>query len=140
MIGEIFHWMLPGNIMKISRRSQKQSSLEMTTHNPHLMPFLLIYVTHPSKPEAVRVSTELLNQRLIACVNYYPMESVYWWEGKLTKSEEVMTIYKTRTENWEVVKSTIEFLHKYETPCIIRLAEVTANESYEQWIQDETQS
>lgn len=104
------------------------------------MPFLLIYVTHPSKPEAVRVSTELLNQRLVACVNYYPMESVYWWEGRLTKSEEIMTIYKTRSENWEVVKSAIESSHKYETPCIIRLAEVTANASYEQWIQDETKT
>jgi periplasmic divalent cation tolerance protein len=104
------------------------------------MPFLLIYVTHPSKPEAVRVSTELLNQHIVACVNYYPMESVFWWEGRLTKSEEIMTIYKTRSENWEKVQSTIQSLHKYEIPCIIRLATVEANESYEQWIQDETKS
>ncbi len=104
------------------------------------MPFLLIYVTHPSKPEAIRVSTELLHQRLVACVNYYPMESVFWWEGILTKSEEITTIYKTRIENWEIVKSTIESLHKYQVPCIIRLSEVTANETYEQWIQDETKS
>lgn len=104
------------------------------------MPFLLIYVTHPSKPEAIRISTELLNAHLVACVNYYPTESVYWWEGRLTKSEEVMTLYKTRPENWEPVKAMIESLHKYEVPCIMKLATVEANESYESWVQEQTLS
>ena len=102
------------------------------------MSFLLIYVTHPSKPEAARITSELLNTRLIACANYIPIESVFWWEGFLTKSDEIATIYKTRVENWEIVRSTIEKSHKYETPCIIKLATVEANEKYEQWIQDET--
>lgn len=98
------------------------------------MSFLLIYVTHPSKPEAVKLSAELLNAQLIACVNYFPIESMYWWEWRLTHSEEIVTIYKTNTEHWELVKSTIEKNHKNTTPCIIKLATVEANESYEQWI------
>ena len=100
------------------------------------MSFLLIYVTHPSKPEAIRITSELLNARLIACANY---QSMYWWEGFLTKSEEIVTIYKTRSENWEAVKQCIEASHKNTTPCIIKLAEVEANASYESWIQSETE-
>ena len=98
------------------------------------MSFLLIYVTHPSKPEAVKLSAELLNARLIACVNYFPIESMYWWEWQLTHSEEIVTIYKTTSENWERIQSTIENGHKNTTPCIIKLATVEANESYEEWI------
>ena len=98
------------------------------------MPFLLIYVTHPSKPEAIRITSELLNQHIIVCANFYPTESMYWWEGRLTKSDEIMTIYKTRSENWEAVKSRIESSHKYDIPCIIKLATVEANEKYEEWI------
>lgn len=49
-----------------------------------------------------------------------------------------MTIYKTRSENYEAVKSKIESLHKYEVPCIIKLATVEANMSYEEWVQSET--
>lgn len=101
------------------------------------MAFTLIYVTHPSKPEAVRITSELLNKRLIACANYVPIESVFWWEGFLTKSDEIATIYKTRNENWEIVKSTIEATHKDVTPCIIKLGTVEANASYEAWIQSE---
>lgn len=102
------------------------------------MSFSLLYVTHPSKPEAVRVTVALMNARLIACANYYPMDSVYWWEWRLTSATEIMTIYKTQTEYTHEVEAMITSLHKYETPCIIRLAEVTANASYEEWIQSET--
>lgn len=54
------------------------NKIDLLTRNSML--FLLLYVTHPSKPEAVKLSVDLLNQHLIACVNYYPMESMYWWE------------------------------------------------------------
>lgn len=98
------------------------------------MPFLLLYVTHPSKPEAIRLSVELLNQHLIACVNYFPMESMYYWEWQLTKSDEIMSIYKLKSENYESVKVYIEEHHTYKVPCIIRLAEVESNSSYADWI------
>jgi periplasmic divalent cation tolerance protein len=102
------------------------------------MSFSLLYVTHPSKPEAIRITADLLNDHLIACANFFPMESMYWWEWRLNKTEEIMTIYKTRSENYEAVKSKIESLHKYEVPCIIKLATVEANMSYEEWVQSET--
>jgi uncharacterized protein involved in tolerance to divalent cations len=60
------------------------------------------------------------------------------WEGRLAKTEEYTTIYKTRIENWEAVKLEIEKTHKYEIPCIIKLATVEANTSYEQWIESES--
>lgn len=44
------------------------------------MPFVLIYVTHPSKPEAIRITSELMKSRLIACANYFPIESMFWYE------------------------------------------------------------
>ena len=102
------------------------------------MAFLLVYVTHPSKPEALRMTADLLNSHLIACANFFPIESMYWWDGRLSSTEEIVTIYKTRTENWESLKSAIESSHKYDVPCIIKMQTVEANESYENWIQTET--
>ncbi len=102
------------------------------------MPFLLIYVTHPSKPEAAKITADLLSKRLIACANYIPVSSVYMWEGFPTNTDEIVTIYKTRPENWEIIKTTIEWLHKYDIPCIMKLPLVDANASYEKWIYDET--
>ncbi len=104
------------------------------------MSFLVIYVTHPSKPEAVQLSAKLLNEHLVACVNYFPIESTYWWDGRLVNSNGILTFYKTSHENWESVKATIENNHKNTTPCIIKFATVEANESYEKWIQEQVLS
>ena len=79
-----------------------------------------------------------MNARLIACANYYPMDSVYWWEWQLTSASEIMTIYKTRTELVPQIQEKIKSLHKYVVPCIIQLAEVSANQAYEDWIDSET--
>ena len=101
------------------------------------MSFLTVYVTHPSKPEAAIMTWALLNKRLIACSNSFPIESVFWWEGFLTKSDEIVTIYKTLPEKYEALEAHILANHKYEVPCIMKLATVEANASYEAWIRSE---
>lgn len=102
------------------------------------MKFILIYTTHRDKEAARQLVEPLLKERLIACANYFPITSTYWWKGSFETADEVVALLKTRTENWEKVKAYIEAHHPYETPCIMRLAVVDANDSYAQWIQDET--
>ncbi len=102
------------------------------------MKFILIYTTHSSIEEAEKLTDFLLNEKLIACVNFFPITSQYRWNGKIEKTTEITAILKTRKENWEAVKKYLEENHSYETPCIIKLAEVEANDSYASWIQEET--
>lgn len=101
------------------------------------MSFIIIYVTHPNKEEAERIALYLLENKMITCVNYLPIESTYWWKGKLENSHEIVTLLKTKKDNWDKVKSEIEKIHPYETPCIIKF-DVEANDSYESWIKSET--
>lgn len=79
----------------------------------------------------------LLCEQLIACVNYFPIESAYWWKGKIENSKETVSLVKTRKENWTKVKKTVEAMHPYETPCIMKF-EVESNPSYAAWIKKET--
>lgn len=88
--------------------------------------------------EAEKITNHLLNEKLIACANFFPITSSYHWKGSIETAQEIVTILKTRIENWDVVRKYIEANHPYETPCIIKLAEVEANDSYESWIQEET--
>lgn len=111
------------------------------------MKFIIIYITHKNKKEAKKVAEALLRDRLIACVNYLPIESSYWWpdtslasdsgNGKITHSKEIVTLVKTKKENWAKVKKAVEAIHPYETPCIMKL-DVESNASYAKWIEDET--
>jgi uncharacterized protein involved in tolerance to divalent cations len=91
-----------------SRNGKKWNLKKNKNQYNKSMPFLLIYVTHPSKPEAAKITADLLSKRLIACANYIPVSSVYMWEGFPTNTDEIVTIYKTRPENWEIIKTTIE--------------------------------
>jgi len=103
------------------------------------MKFILIYTTHKNTEEAEKICSPLLKEKLIACVNYFPITSSFHWKGEIVTTSEITAILKTRIENWEKVKEYIESNHPYETPCVIKLAEVEANDSYSEWIQTESE-
>lgn len=101
------------------------------------MGFIIIYITHANLQEAKKITSVLLDKKLIACANFFPIESSYWWKGEITSSEEFVSIVKTRKENWRAVKEEVEKLHPYDVPCIMKF-EVEANRAYEDWIDKET--
>lgn len=100
------------------------------------MSFILIYVTHENQENAEKITNHLLKNKLIACANFFPINSSYWWKGKIQNSKEIVSLLKTKKENWEKVKQEIIKIHPYETPCIIKI-NVEANEDYESWISKE---
>ena|SRR3989338_2849899 len=101
------------------------------------MSFITLYVTHKNKKEAEKIVSHLLKKHLIACANFFPIQSQYWWKGRLEKTKEIVTLLKTRKENWKKVEKEIIKIHLYETPCIMKL-DVTANNDYERWVGKET--
>lgn len=60
---------------------------------------VLVYTTFSNFEEAKTVSEELLNEKLIVCVNIFPeVNSLYLWEGKISNSCEVVAIMKSRND------------------------------------------
>ena len=106
----------------------------MTKNN---MPFITIYTTNPNLKTAKKISSVLLKKRLIACANFFPITSMYWWGGKIQNDSEVVALLKTKSANWDKVKKEIEKIHPYDIPCIERLS-VDSNKSYKDWIKKET--
>lgn len=97
------------------------------------MAFIFVYVTNPSKKEANRIALYLLKKKLIACANIFPIDSAYWWKGKIEKAKEYVLIAKTKRENWEEVKNGIKKIHPYSIPCITKI-DVEAIKEYENWL------
>ncbi|MDO8365700.1 MAG: divalent-cation tolerance protein CutA [Saprospiraceae bacterium] len=98
------------------------------------MPFLVFYVTYPDEAAARRISESLVEQRLAACANIFPIQSVYWWEGAVQQEGEWVSILKTRLGLEDELEKAIETLHPYAAPCIMRF-EARANAAYEAWIE-----
>ncbi|QQS30229.1 MAG: divalent-cation tolerance protein CutA [Sphingobacteriales bacterium] len=102
------------------------------------MSFIVVYITAAGEQEAKNIAGRLLEKRLIACANIFPVQSTYHWQGALVEDAEFVALVKTRSEFWEIVKEEVLKTHSYQTPCIMKF-EVEANPEYERWIYKETQ-
>lgn len=101
------------------------------------MAFIIIYVTYPNMGEANNAILYLLKKKLIACANSFPIKAASCWTGKIAECDEIVSILKTKKENWEKVKSEIKKIHSYKVPCIMKI-DVQANEEYENWVNSKT--
>jgi len=97
------------------------------------MSFIFAYITNPDKKHAKKVALHLLKKKLVACVNLFPIESLYWWDGKIEESKEYALIVKTKKENWNKLKTEVKKIHSYTIPCITKI-NVSANKEYEDWL------
>lgn len=101
------------------------------------MTLILIYITYPNIEEAKKIVNHLIEKKLIACANFFPVKSSFLWKGKVDDSEEIVSICKTKKENWEKIKIEVKKIHSYETPCIIKI-NAEANEEFDSWVNNET--
>lgn len=100
---------------------------------------ILVYCTCKDLDEARRIAEICVENRLAACANLLPtMHSIYWWDSKLEESNEVVLLFKTKTELFSSLKDKILALHSYKVPCIISLPILDGNSSYLDWISSET--
>ncbi len=100
------------------------------------MSLIIIYVTYSSKEEADRINLMLLDQKLVTCVNNIEVNGLFLWKDDIERSREIVSLIKTKPENWEKVKELIEKEHSYDVPCIIRIS-ADCNDSYLAWLNSE---
>lgn len=98
---------------------------------------ILVYVTCKDTEEAKKISKNLLEKRLIACANMFPINSMYWWEEKMNEDEEVALILKTKKEKFGEIKKEIKKVHSYKVPCILSFDIKQCDEDFLNWIKKE---
>lgn len=99
----------------------------------------MLYITAGSRDEAKKIGRALVEARLAACANVIDgMESVYWWQGRLTEDREAVLIVKTRADLVDAVTARVKDLHGYAVPCVVALPLVGGNPDYLAWIAAET--
>lgn len=100
--------------------------------------FRIVYITAPTKKEAKKIAEILVKERLAACCNIFPLESVYKWRGKIEKTEEFGIFVKTKKRLVEKVLKRVKELHSYEVPCIISIPIEKGDKKFLEWIDKET--
>jgi periplasmic divalent cation tolerance protein len=100
---------------------------------------LVVLVTASSKEEGVRIADCLVSQRLAACVNMIPgIESVYRWEGRIARDEEVLLLIKTTAERFPELELQVKQLHSYSVPEVVAVEIKQGSSAYLKWLRDST--
>jgi periplasmic divalent cation tolerance protein len=99
----------------------------------------VVYITASNEEEAHRIGITLVQERLAACVNYFPIQSIYRWQEKINENMEVALLVKTKGILVEKVISRARALHSYETPCIESWKIDRGYSPYLRWIADSTE-
>lgn len=100
--------------------------------------YSIVYFTGKDREEVHRIGKNLVEERLIAGANIFPIESIYHWKGKIEESKEFAAICKTREENVRAVTEAIKKLHSYEVPCVVKVRIDAGHKPFLDWITEST--
>ena len=96
---------------------------------------MIVLSTAGSPEEAARVSRELVERGLAACVNRLPgVTSVYRWQGAIEEATEVLLIIKTSADKVQELEVALHELHSYEVPEFLVLPVASGSRAYLEWL------
>src|SRR3989344_8488286 len=95
---------------------------------------ILVYTTCKNKSEAIKISNYLVKNKLCACTNSFPINSVYRWKNKIIKDSEFVLIIKTKSDRFNIISKEIKKIHSYKTPCIMKIKVYGADARYLKWL------
>ncbi|UDM50697.1 divalent-cation tolerance protein CutA [Cupriavidus sp. MP-37] len=101
---------------------------------------VLVVVTNaPDADTAARLSRAVLQARAAACVNRLaPVESEYWWQGKLEQAQEWPLLIKTTRARYAALEAVIRQHHPYDVPELLALPASAGYGPYLEWVRSET--
>mmetsp|Transcript_35779 Transcript_35779/g.93263 ORF Transcript_35779/g.93263 Transcript_35779/m.93263 type:complete len:152 (-) Transcript_35779:99-554(-) len=101
--------------------------------------FSIAYVTVPSREAGKAIAADIIEKKLAACVNIIPgVESLYWWEGKMESSNELMMMIKTRTSLVPQLVERVKAMHEYDVCEVITSPIDAGNPAYMKWLDEST--
>lgn len=100
--------------------------------------YSIVITTCPNETDARRIAKVLVEDKLVACAQLIPMQSIYKWKGKISEEPEVLLLLKTRKELFPKLEQKIKEIHLYEIPEIIQVPITAGHLSYLNWIDEST--
>ena len=94
----------------------------------------IVLVTIGSQEEGEVMARTLLTEKLAACINIFPVQSLYTWQGEINSDREYQLIIKTDLACFDQLEAKIKALHTYEVPEIIAIPIVAGASDYLNWL------
>jgi periplasmic divalent cation tolerance protein len=97
-----------------------------------------VVTTTAEKKHAETLAQAVLDKRLGACVQISgPIESRYWWNGRIEMASEWIVTIKTRRDLYKPLEKLLLELHPYDQPEIIATAVDDVSAGYLKWLAEQ---
>ncbi len=98
---------------------------------------LIVFVTCPPD-QAAGIADLLVIEKLAACVNIFPVNSVYFWKNEIQHDNESLLIIKTITRAYDELAVRLKEIHPYEVPEIVAVKASEVDDTYLKWVETQT--
>ena len=86
--------------------------------------------------QARKMGRILVEERLAACVNIFPITSIFRWKDNIDEANEFGIFVKTRSDKVKKIEKRVKEIHSYEVPCVVSLKIDEGSEKYLEWINE----
>ena len=100
--------------------------------------YSIVTTTVDTQDGADAIIARALDDKLAACVQVFPIQSHYMWQGERRDDAEFLLQMKIKTADWDALREAISAVHPYDTPQIVRLPIEAGYAPYLKWIDDVT--
>jgi periplasmic divalent cation tolerance protein len=100
--------------------------------------YIQVVTTTDSSGLADKIAQTLLERRAAACVQVFgPVQSKYWWKGKIEAAEEWVCMIKARSADYGRIEALISEAHSYDVPEILAFPVQEGSQRYLEWLEAE---
>lgn len=97
---------------------------------------LFVYTTTKNRETAEILVNEAIDSKLAARANFWPISSVYVWEGEKKSVEHYMIMFTTHSAQVHDLESRIVAKHPETVPLIARCNVDLVNNAYQLWVNE----
>ena len=101
--------------------------------------YSMFITTCAGRDAAKEIAKLLVEKRLAACVQMFPVESVYVWQEEVCDESETALFIKSKSALFDKIVAAIREIHKYEVPEIIQIPIIGGLPEYLKWIDERTE-
>lgn len=102
--------------------------------------YCIVLTTFANETDATKVINAVLENKLAACAQVININSHYTWKGKVCHEPEVLILFKTQWNLYDLLESKIKEMHPYEIPEIIAVDIEKGLPDYLNWIFEVTKN
>lgn len=98
-----------------------------------------VSIAFGSEGEARAVADALVEERLVACAQVWPIRSAYRWEGQVEAADEFLLSAKTVASVLPALEAFVLSRHNYEVPEIMAQPVLWTTAAYAGWVRESVQ-